>query len=79
MAADQAAAMASGLKEMIVPFGTFIEKGGRVQFTLKPKTPVVLASLEERTDIRTGQVSPAQLLVEWNGKTVHTPPSPVKP
>jgi hypothetical protein len=79
MAADQAAAMASGLKEMIVPFGTFIEKGGRVQFTLKPKTPVVLASLEERQDIRTGQVSPAQLLVEWNGKTVHTPPGPVKP
>jgi len=79
MAADQAAAITPGLKEIVAPFGAFIEKGGRVQFTLKPKAPVSIANILERDDIRTGQTPFTQLLIEWNGKTVHTPPGPVKP
>lgn len=78
MAADQAEAMAPGLKALIVPFGDFLQKGGKVQFTMKPKTPLVLADLAEREDIRNGSTSPAQLLAEFNARTVHTP-GPAKP
>jgi hypothetical protein len=76
--AEQAETAAPGLKALIAPFGAFIEKGGKVQFTLKPKKPVVLAGLAQREDLRNGTTAPAQLLNEFNAKTVHTPPGPVK-
>lgn len=74
MAADQAAQTAPGLKELIAPFGAFIDKGGKVKFTLKPKAPVSVADILSRDDVRTGMKAPAELLLEFNGKTVHTPP-----
>jgi hypothetical protein len=79
MAADQAARTAPGLKELIAPFGAFIDKGGKVKFTLKPRTPVSVADILSRDDVRTGIKAPAELLLEFNGKTVHTPPGPAKP
>jgi hypothetical protein len=77
MAADQAAAMMPGAKELIAPFGAFLEKGGKVKLTLKPKTPLPLAATMEK--VQKGEITPEQLVLQLNGKTVHTPPGPLKP
>lgn len=79
MAADQSAQVAPGFKDLITPFGAFIEKGGKVKFTMKPAKPVSIADIMAREDLRNAATAPAQLLAEFNAKTVHTPPGPLKP
>ena len=79
MAAEQSAQVAPGFKDLITPFGAFIEKGGKVKFTMKPAKPVSVADIMAREDIRNGATAPAQLLAEFNAKTVHTPAGPLKP
>jgi hypothetical protein len=69
--------MMPGAKELIAPFGAFLEKGGKVKLTLKPKTPLPLAATAEK--VEKGEITPEQLVLQLNGKTVHTPPGPVKP
>jgi hypothetical protein len=77
MAADQVETMAPGGKALVAPFAAFLEQGGKVRFTLKPKTPLVYAAKME--EMRSGNISPLQLIVQLGGKTVHTPPAPAKP
>jgi len=79
MAAEQSAQVAPGFKDLITPFGAFIEKGGKVRFMMKPAKPVSVADIMARDDIRNGTTAPAQLLTEFNARTVHTPPGPAKP
>jgi hypothetical protein len=77
LVAEQAEATMPGAKALIAPFGAFLEKGGKVKLTLRPKTPLPLADTMQK--IEKGEISPEALVLQLNGKTVHTPPGPVKP
>jgi hypothetical protein len=76
MAAESAEQMAPGLKALIAPFGAFLEKGGKVEFTAKPVKPLGFAATGQA--IEKGQMTPAQFVAALNAKTVHTPPLPAK-
>ena len=77
LAAEQAETAVPGAKALLAPFGAFLEKGGKVRLTLSPKTPMHAASTSK--ELQAGTVTPLQLFQQLNGKTVHTPPGPVKP
>jgi hypothetical protein len=72
MLADQAEMGLPGSRPLLAPFGAFMEKGGRVKFTAKPKSPMVAATIGER--INEGELTPDAFLKELNATTVHTPP-----
>jgi hypothetical protein len=72
MLAEQAGQLAPELKALIAPFGAFLDKGGKVNFLAKPKTPLALAATMQA--VEKGEMSPAQFFVQLNAKTVHTPP-----
>ena len=73
MLAEQAGTIDPALKALVAPFGAWLDKGGKVNFTAKPKTPLALAATMHA--IETGTMSPAQFFVQLNAKTVHTPPA----
>jgi hypothetical protein len=73
MLAEQAGQLAPELKALIAPFGAFLDKGGKVNFLAKPKTPLALAATMQA--IEKGEMTPAQFFTQLNAKTVHTPPT----
>jgi hypothetical protein len=73
MLADQAAAQVPTAKALITPLAAFVEKGGRVKITMKPKAPVQVATLAN--NVATGQTTPDAAIEQLNIKVEHMPPA----
>src|SRR6185503_18573297 len=69
--ADQAAIELPAARDLLRPFATFVEKGGKLHVTLKPKQPLTPSSID--TSVTTGEQSPAVMLQKLNIKVEHTP------